>query len=110
VLSLLDRSGPQRVGELAASARTTQPGMTRLVGTLEREGLVRRTPAPDDSRAVVVAVTPHGSAALATWQAEFRDTIAPRFAGLDDDDWSALTRAAQILAARTAPDRTGESR
>lgn len=110
VLSLLDQAGPRRVGELAASARTTQPGMTRLIGGLEREDLVLRSPDPDDSRAIVVGITPRGSAALSAWRAEFRETIAPRFTDLSDDDWVALTRAAEILAARTAADRTGESR
>ena len=110
VLSLLDQAGPQRVGELASAARTTQPGMTRLIGGLEREKLVLRSPDPDDSRAIVVGITPQGSAALAAWRAEFRDTIAPRFTDLSDDDWSALTRAAEILAAHTTAERTGESR
>ena len=110
VLSLLDQTGPRRVGELAAAARTTQPGMTRLIGGLERDGLVHRSPDPDDSRAIVVGITPDGSAALSAWRAEFRDTIAPRFTDLSDDDWAALTRAAEILAARTIADRTGESR
>lgn len=110
VLSLLEQAGSRRVGELAAAARTTQPGMTRLLGGLEREGLIVRSPDPEDSRATVVDVTPQGATALAAWRAEFRDTLAPRFAALSDDDWSALTRAAEILAAHTATDRTGESR
>lgn len=110
VLSLLDQAGPRRVGELAASARTTQPGMTRLIGALEREKLVLRSPDPEDSRAIVVGITPEGSAALSAWRSEFRDTIAPRFSNLSDEDWSALTRAAEILTTRTAADRTGESR
>lgn len=98
------------MGELAQAARTTQPGMTRLLGGLEREGLVLRSPDPDDSRATVVDITPRGTAALAAWRAEFRDTLAPRFAALSDEEWAALTRAAEILAAHTATDRTGESR
>lgn len=110
VLSLLEQEGARRVGELAAAARTTQPGMTRLLGLLEREGLVLRSPDPDDSRATVVDITPQGTAAVATWRAEFREILAPRFAALNDDDWSALTRAAEILAAHTATERTGESR
>ena len=110
VLSLLEQAGSQRVGALAASARTTQPGMTRLLGGLERDGLVVRSPDPDDSRAIVVDITPQGAATLAEWRTEFRETLAPRFAGLGDDDWSALTRAAEILAAHTAPDSTGEAR
>ncbi|WP_029263589.1 MULTISPECIES: MarR family winged helix-turn-helix transcriptional regulator [unclassified Microbacterium] len=110
VLSLLEQEGARRVGELAAAARTTQPGMTRLLGLLEREGLVLRSPDPDDSRAIVVDITPQGTAAVATWRAEFREILAPRFAALNDGDWSALTRAAEILAAHTATERTGESR
>ena len=110
VLSLLDQSGAQRVGGLAAAARTTQPGMTRLIGVLEREGLVVRSPDPEDSRAIAVDITPEGSAALRAWRAEFRETLAPRFADLAEEDWSALTRAAEILAAHTAIETTGAIR
>lgn len=109
VLSLLDTAGPKRVGELAVASRTTQPGMTRLIGGLERDGLVRRSPDPSDSRATVVGITEEGAAAMNAWRAEFRDTLAPRFADLDDDDWAALTRAAEILAAHTA-EPTGAAR
>ncbi|PVE95860.1 MarR family transcriptional regulator [Microbacterium sp. TPD7012] len=110
VLSLLEQAGAQRVGTLASAARTTQPGMTRLIGGLERDGLVRRSPDPDDSRAIVVDITVHGADTLSAWRREFRETLAPRFAGLSDDDWSALSRAAEILAAHTTPDSTGEAR
>lgn len=110
VLSLLEQSGTKRVGELAAAARTTQPGMTRLIGTLERDGLVLRSPVPEDSRAIAVRITAKGSAALDAWRAEFRDTLAPRFTDVSDDDWRVLTRAAEILAVHTAIASTGESR
>lgn len=108
VLSLLDQHGPQRVGALASAARTTQPGMTRLIGVLEREELVLRSPDPADSRATVVEITPVGSAALQAWRTEFRDTLAPRFAGVSDEEWGVLTRAAEILTAHTDnADKTG---
>ncbi|REJ04862.1 MarR family transcriptional regulator [Microbacterium bovistercoris] len=97
VLSLLDESPAQRVGTLAAAARTTQPGMTRLIGDLERAGLVVRTPDPDDSRATLVTITADGRQAIHAWRKEFRATLAPRFAGLGDEDWEVLARAAQIL-------------
>ena len=99
VLSLLEQRGGRRVGELALAARTTQPGMTRLLGTLERDGLVRRSPDAADSRGIVVDITPAGSAALVSWRREFRDTLAPRFSDLTDEDWDLLTRAADILHA-----------
>lgn len=107
VLSLLGREGGRRVGELAAAARTTQPGMTRLIGALEREGLVLRSPDPEDSRAIVVQITDGGAAALDAWRSEFRQALEPRFADLGEDDWSVLARAAEILAARTAHEPTG---
>ncbi|MFK4760271.1 MarR family winged helix-turn-helix transcriptional regulator [Microbacterium sp. ZW T5_45] len=110
VLSLLEQRGGRRVGELAAASRTTQPGMTRLLGGLEGDGLVRRSPDPADSRATVVDITAEGSTALRAWREQFRDILAPRFAGLDDDDWSALTRAAEILAAHTTAESTGAVR
>ncbi|MEV4667120.1 MarR family winged helix-turn-helix transcriptional regulator [Microbacterium sp. LWO12-1.2] len=111
VLSLLDQQGPQRVGALASAARTTQPGMTRLIGVLERESLVLRSPDRADSRAIVVAITVGGSAALRAWRAEFRDTLAPRFAGVTDEEWRVLTRAAEILATHTdSADKKGAAR
>lgn len=106
VLSLLEQRGSRRVGELAVAARTTQPGMTRLIGTLERDGLLVRSPDTADSRAIVVDITPEGSSALATWRIEFRTTLAPRFAGLSASDWETLVAAAEILAAHTDIDHT----
>ncbi|WP_353111634.1 MarR family transcriptional regulator [Microbacterium sp.] len=97
LLGILEPGNPLRVGALARAARTTQPGMTRLIGELERVGLLARTPDPDDSRATLVAITPAGADALHEWRREFRTTLAPRFADLDDDDWRVLARAAELL-------------
>lgn len=101
-LSVLEREGEQRVGELAALSRVTQPGMTRLVGTMHDDGLVVRSADPDDSRASVIGITAAGRSALHRWRRTIAETMAPAFGALDDDDWHALARAAEILAARTA--------
>ncbi|WP_029144438.1 MarR family winged helix-turn-helix transcriptional regulator [Microbacterium luticocti] len=101
-LSVLVSDGPLRVGELAAASRTTQPGMTRLVGQLVAAGLVSRQSDPGDSRATVVSVTEAGRVALAGWRQELRDALMPLFADLDDDDWAALSRVAHILTSRTS--------
>ncbi|KDA05787.1 transcriptional regulator [Microbacterium sp. CH12i] len=99
VLSILEHESGLRVGTLAQAARTTQPGMTRLLGDLERSELISRSADPTDSRATVVGITDVGLTALCEWREEFRITLAPHFADLDDADWSALTRTAEILAA-----------
>jgi DNA-binding MarR family transcriptional regulator len=97
-LGILERRGSLRLGELAAEARTTQPGMTRLIGALDHSGLVRREADPADTRATLVSATPAGLQAIADWRAEMRDTLAPRFRELGEEDWTALHRAAEILA------------
>jgi DNA-binding MarR family transcriptional regulator len=110
VLGLLEASPAQRVGALAQAARTTQPGMTRLIGELERAGLVARTPDPDDSRATLVRITDLGRTTMREWRAEFRATLAPRFAGLGADDWRILADAARILQEHTDEQRNGDAK
>ena len=102
-LAALIADGPMRVGELAIAARTTQPGMTRLVGQLADAGLVAREHDPTDSRATVIRATPAGREALQAWRIQLRDALAPLFDDLDDEDWAALTRVARILSTRTVP-------
>jgi DNA-binding MarR family transcriptional regulator len=101
-LSILQKEGPQRVGELARTSRTTQPGVTRLVGHLEEIGLVRRERDAEDSRVTVVSITEAGAEAIDGWRAQLGEALAPLFEDLDDDGWEALERASQILTSRTA--------
>ncbi|GAA3925438.1 MarR family transcriptional regulator [Microbacterium soli] len=100
-LSMLEQHGGMRLGELARATRTTQPGMTRLVGALEQSGLVTRSSDPADTRVTLVEASPEGRAQLQAWRTQLRDTLAPRFADLDEEDWSALQRAALILREHT---------
>ncbi|WP_159498446.1 MarR family winged helix-turn-helix transcriptional regulator [Microbacterium sp. 18062] len=101
-LSILQNEGPQRIGELARASRTTQPGVTRLVGQLDEAGLVRRDGDPEDSRVTLVTITDAGAAAIDAWRAQLGEALAPLFADLDDDEWSALEQASRILASRAA--------
>lgn len=100
-LSLLRDHGPLRVGDLAALSRVTQPGMTRLVTQMTEAGLVERHTDANDSRATVVSITPAGRAAYAEWMQVLSEALAPRFADLDEDDWAAIRRAADIVDERT---------
>ncbi|BDV30926.1 MarR family winged helix-turn-helix transcriptional regulator [Microbacterium terricola] len=102
VLSLLRHDGPLRVGELAAASRVTQPGMTRLVTRLTENGLVERTGDPADSRATVVSITDQGADALTQWRTQLGQTVSARLADIDESDWTAIARVAELLAARTA--------
>jgi DNA-binding MarR family transcriptional regulator len=54
--------GSTNIGELAADERVKAPSMTRLVRDMERDGLVRRCPDPDDGRGVLIVLTARGAA------------------------------------------------
>jgi DNA-binding MarR family transcriptional regulator len=101
-LKLLRDHGPLRVGEIATLSRVTQPGMTRLAGQMETAGLIARSTDPGDSRATVLSATPEGENALDAWLARLQDALLPFFADLDEDDWQALNRTAELLTQKTA--------
>ncbi|WP_203136136.1 MarR family winged helix-turn-helix transcriptional regulator [Microbacterium sp. JZ31] len=106
-LSILEESGPLRLGALASAARVTQPGMTRLVDLMSGAGLVEKAPDPADARAVVIRITDAGRDARDDWFATVRQVLAPRFADLTDDDWRAIHTTAALLNARTAEPTNG---
>src|SRR5256712_8925015 len=65
VLAQLARAGGElRMTDLAARALISRSGMTRRVGRLVEEGLVRRANADADARGVIVALTDAGVARL----------------------------------------------
>ncbi len=53
------------VGELAVAGGVAAPTATRMLVTLERDGIVTRTPSEDDRRRVLVALTAKGRKVLA---------------------------------------------
>ncbi len=58
-------AGPRTPAELADAAGVTRATMTGLIDTLERDGLVRREPDPDDRRMMSVRLTPKADAFVA---------------------------------------------
>jgi DNA-binding MarR family transcriptional regulator len=91
------RSGPRRITDLASEERVTQPAITLLVNRLAERGWLRRTPDPQDGRAVLVELTPAGRTLLDQIRAEFRALVHEDMAVLQDDDLAALARAVEIL-------------
>ncbi|WP_024805122.1 MarR family winged helix-turn-helix transcriptional regulator [Nocardia sp. BMG51109] len=56
-LGTLVRSGPMRLGDLAATERVTAPTMSRIVSALEKVGYIERTADPVDGRAQLLSAT-----------------------------------------------------
>lgn len=53
-----------RMGQLAHLASGSLPRLSQVVGRLERRGWVRRTPCPEDRRAMLATLTEEGRAAV----------------------------------------------
>lgn len=60
VLGRLDRCGSQSVSDLAAAERVRPQSMAQTVGDLEADGMVERSPDPDDRRRAIVHLTAAG--------------------------------------------------
>ena len=60
VLSVLRRTGGCSMSELAGVLRVTKPNVTFLVDRLEGQGLLARTPDPEDRRKTTIDLTEKG--------------------------------------------------
>ena len=96
-LSLLERTGPQRITTLAAHESVSQPAMTGLVQRLEAQGLATRRSDPQDGRAALIAVTAAGSERLAARRQGHEDAITARLDLLSAYDRALLAAAAPAL-------------
>ncbi len=108
-LSTLNRSGPQRLTDLAAIEGVSQPSMTVLVTGLERAGLAERRPSPDDGRVVLVALTPAGADYLSRRRQKGTAVVADLISELSAADTAvlaaavpAINRLTELDALRTA--------
>lgn len=78
VRAAVEPTSPSRLTELLG---TDAAGMTRLLDTLERKGLVRRGQHPSDRRAVMIELTPAGHALAPRLRPIIAKVTAQMFAG-----------------------------
>jgi DNA-binding MarR family transcriptional regulator len=91
------RGGRQRITELAAHERVTQPAITLLVNRLTERGWVERVSDPTDGRAVLVSLTPAGEEAFEQLRAEYRALLHEEMASLEDEEVETLAAAVVVL-------------
>jgi DNA-binding MarR family transcriptional regulator len=96
-LSTVERHGPMTPSELAARERIQRPTATRVLSRLAEDGLVERTPDPQDGRSALVTATPAARALLAELRTRKTAFLAERLERLDAGDRAVLDRAADIL-------------
>lgn len=99
-LSVLQSSGPMRLGELAGQSRVSQPTMTKLVRNLVDAEWVKRIADADDARAWQIAVTEKGVDALQTWRDELSAALVPMFSDLSEAEVAAMRTTVEIIGSR----------
>jgi DNA-binding MarR family transcriptional regulator len=109
VFSYVDEEGT-RLTDLAERSGLTKQSVGEVVADLERQGYVERVPDPQDGRAKIIRLTPHGAEALAAANRGFAD-IERRYAAALGEQRYAQFRAALVeLYELTRADEPGHAR
>jgi DNA-binding MarR family transcriptional regulator len=96
-LATVERSGPMRLGDLAAAEGIAPSTLTRLVTALEDSGYVRRYADPSDARASTLSITPRGHDTLERLRTESTLVLAASLRVLTPAQRSALAEALPVL-------------
>jgi DNA-binding MarR family transcriptional regulator len=96
-LSVIVRSGPLSLANLAAAEQVRPPTMSRLVDALVKDGLVTRETHPADRRAVRISATEAGSALLREGRRRRVRFLATRLQALGESERRALLRGIELL-------------
>jgi DNA-binding MarR family transcriptional regulator len=96
-LASIDNHGPLTPSELADRERIKRPTATRLIASLESNGLVARTSDPSDRRSSLITTTPEGRDLMRTLRTRKDAYLARRLTKLTADERETLARAAELL-------------
>ena len=96
-LVAVESAGRMRIGDLAAHEHVSPPTATRLVASLEMEGLLRREVDDGDRRSALISLSEPGRQALAELRRKRTEALAARLADLSPADLDRLTDALPVL-------------
>jgi DNA-binding MarR family transcriptional regulator len=97
VLGRLDREGAASVSDLAVAEKVRPQSMAQTVGELESDGLVKRSPDPDDGRRAIVELTAAGRETLEDDRSRRVGWLVSAIEELPERDQAALARATAII-------------
>ena len=93
-----------RMHELARAVVLSRSGLTRLVDRLEKAGLLRREPTPEDGRGSFAVLTGEGARMREKMWPVYAEGIAKHFgAHISDEEAEVLTRALGRVRAAARP-------
>jgi DNA-binding MarR family transcriptional regulator len=97
VLSTVERHGPITLSELAQVERVQPPSVTKVVGRLEEEGLIRRSGDSHDRRVTRIELTAKGKRFIDTNRSRKTAYLARGLNDLEPEDRAILNRAVEVL-------------
>ncbi|OZM78582.1 MarR family winged helix-turn-helix transcriptional regulator [Pseudonocardia sp. MH-G8] len=98
-LVTVEQHGPLRLSELARREAVSAPTMSRVLTALDEQGLVIRTPDPNDARGVQIVLSEAGAARLAEVRSHRTALVARRLGRLDDEERRRIVEALPALEA-----------
>lgn len=103
-LVTVETAGPLRLSELARREAVTAPTMSRVLSALDEQGLVVRSPDPQDARGVLITLSELGATKINEVRTTRTALVARRLARLDSAQRSALAAALPALEALLVDD------
>jgi len=104
VLGGLEHDSAPTQAQLAAAVGRDKTRLIVILDRLESRGLLHRTPAPDDRRNRIVALTDAGRTLLADCRRDIRAMETDLLSTLSEPDRTAFVRALSRLAESTRKD------
>lgn len=95
----IEEHGPLRLSDLARREAVSVPTMSRVLAALDEQGLVVRTPDPQDARGVLVTLSDEGERRLAHVRSHRTALVARRLGRLDAEQRARLLAALPALEA-----------
>jgi DNA-binding MarR family transcriptional regulator len=99
LLLSVERGGPTRLSELAESEGINPTMLSRVVGGMVQEGLLKRLSDPGDRRAAWVEATPAGRRLAERMRRERTDAVNGALAGLSEAERRRIEQALPALEA-----------
>ena len=108
VLTMLRTGQKLSQKDLTRCVRIEQPSMAQLLARLERDGMIRRTPDPDDGRASLISITRKALGILPQVDAVVDEGNQMAIAGMSDSETELLIDLLQRLIANLEGAAAGE--
>ena len=91
-LQAVKELGNPRLSDLAEMLSVTKPSASNMVNKLQKKGLLRRQPAPNDGRAILISLTDAGKNLMALDDKIFQKLTDKVKTALSADDYRELER------------------